>query len=433
MHRIPAHINNRLERLINIFHRYIIPFWYLYMMQFINVFIRLITFVFGSCLCVVLVKDEKAKTKHKMAWWANTWKRMRENFHQFYVTAIYGPYYTYDFGQRPREFNFLTNFRQRYLAIIMERQVELTDWIENRFEAIWADQAHNKANISISEAHVAVRKQLAREFLERLNEMLVDDLAAHIWTTISRMIDFIHNQMFLIDLDKIKLLLLADSNSETKKTKMGNDLRIFNVQIDYIEYLKHSVKFLLALTIRPVVDLFLRYPRELNRKHTIKLHELDVYVLEISQGYSNGNNGLVNLPANLLREINTVAVPRMVIPYPMDVGALVEPRLCGNRQEVRDQLREDVADFFAYLKGSVNFASSLEKFYQQEVDEIKNKFIDEEEERRGWQYFAFEAIDKNNPNIPRLNQLQHVSYRLNLNIVFLIFILVEYIRLKYFI
>jgi hypothetical protein len=53
-----------------------------------------------------LVKDEKAKTKHKMAWWANTWKRMRENFHQFYVTAIYGPYYTYDFRQKPDiEFN----------------------------------------------------------------------------------------------------------------------------------------------------------------------------------------------------------------------------------------------------------------------------------------------------------------------------------------
>ena len=213
---------------------------------------------------------------------------------------------------------------------------------------------------------------------------------------------------------------------------MGNDLSIFNVQIDYIEYLKHSVKFLLALTIRPVVDLFLRYPRELNQKHTIKLYETDVYVLEIFQRISNGNIG-INLPASLLKEINTVAVPRMVIPYPMDVSAFVEPRLCGNKQEVSDQLRDDVTDFFAYLKGSVYFASSLEKFYQQEVDEIKNKFIDEEEERRGWQYFAFEAIDQNNPNIPKLNQLQHVSYRLNLNMVFLIYILVGYIRLKYFI
>ena len=132
---------------------------------------------------------------------------------------------------------------------------------------------------------------------------------------------------------------------------MGNDLSIFNVQKDYIEYLKHSVKFLLELTIRPVVDLFLRYPRELNRKHTIKLYETDVCVLEIFQRFSNGNIG-INLPASLLREINTVATPRMVIPYPLGVSALVEPRLCGNKQEVSDQLREDVADFFDYLKGS---------------------------------------------------------------------------------
>jgi hypothetical protein len=213
---------------------------------------------------------------------------------------------------------------------------------------------------------------------------------------------------------------------------MGNALNFFNVEKDYIEYLKHSVRFLLILTIRPVVDLFLRYPRELNQKHTIKLYELDVYVLEMFQRFSNGNNG-TNLPANLLREIKTVVTPRMIIPYPMDVSALVEPRLCENKQEVSDQLREDVAHFFEYLKGSVYFASSLEKFYQQEVDDIKNKFIDEEEERRGWQYLAFEAIDQKNPNIPNLSQLQHVSYRLNLNVVFLIYILVGYIRLKYFV
>ncbi|MFN9908324.1 MAG: hypothetical protein ACK56F_19710, partial [bacterium] len=100
------------------------------------------------------------------------------------------PYYTYDFRQKPTQFKFLTNFRPKYLAIITKKEVELTDWIANRFEAIWADQAYNKANISISEAHVAVRKQLAREFLEKLNEMLVDDLAAQIWTTIGSMIDF---------------------------------------------------------------------------------------------------------------------------------------------------------------------------------------------------------------------------------------------------
>jgi hypothetical protein len=212
MHRRPDHAPNILVRLIEFILRFIRrPVWPLLMTQFINEFIQICKFCLGSSLCLILSKDEEAKTKRKMAWWANTWKNMRENFHQFYVTAIYGPYYTYDFRQKPSQFKFLTNFRQKYLAIIMEKQVELTDWIANRFEAIWADQAYNKANISISEAHVAVRKQLAREFLEKLNEMLVDDLAAQIWTTISSMIDFIHNQMFLIDLDKIKLMLLADS------------------------------------------------------------------------------------------------------------------------------------------------------------------------------------------------------------------------------
>lgn len=217
MHRRPDHAPNILARLIDIFLRFMSrPFWSLLMSQLIDDFIKICKFFIGSSLCLILLKNEEVKKKRKMAWWAKSWKSMRENFHQFYTITIYGSYYTYDFKQKPIQFKFLNNFRLKYLAIIKDKEVELTDWLTKRFEAIWADQAYNKANISISEAHIAVRKQLVNEFFEKLFEMLVNDLASHIWITISSMIDFIHNQMFLIDINKIKLLLLADTHSDDR-------------------------------------------------------------------------------------------------------------------------------------------------------------------------------------------------------------------------
>ena len=218
---------------------------------------------------------------------------------------------------------------------------------------------------------------------------------------------------------------------------MDNSLSSVNVQDDYRKYLKHSLKILLIIWIRPLVDLFLRFPREFNRKHTVKLTEFDLDIIEICQGITNNTFGTItfgtNLPASLLREINTVVTDRKIISYPIDMTALVEPRLCENKQDVNNQLAEDVKDFFEHIKKSVYFASSVEKFYQQEVDEIKNKFIDEEEKRRGWQYLAFEAVDENNAYIPDLNQLRNVIFRLNLKMLFVIYMLIAFIRLRFFV
>ena len=211
---------------------------------------------------------------------------------------------------------------------------------------------------------------------------------------------------------------------------MDHSLSSVNVQDNYRKYLKHSLKLLLIIWIRPLVDLFLRFPRELNRKHTIKLTEFDLYIIEICQG--NIKLG-ANLPASLLREKNTVVANRQFITYPIDMTVLVEPRLCENKDDVRNQLAEDVKDFFEHIKKSVYFASNVEKFYQQKVDEIKNKFIEEEEKRRGWQYLAFEAVDENNTQIPNLNQLQNVTFRLNLKMLFVIYVLIAFIRLRFFV
>jgi hypothetical protein len=215
MFRITANARNRVEQIMRLFLRFFsAPFWFLFLIQLGNLFIRLCQFALSSSFSIRVLVDEKTILKRKMAWWTMYWKSMREKFHEFYVNITYGPYYTYDFKQRPQQIGFLNDFRQKYLDIITDKEKELEDWIRTRFDAIWYDQAYNKANISVAEANVAIRKQLAQDFLEKILEMLVDNLADQIWGTISIMICFIHKQMFYIDIDKINKILLADSLNE---------------------------------------------------------------------------------------------------------------------------------------------------------------------------------------------------------------------------
>ena len=217
MFRITVNARNRVEQIIRLFFRFFsAPFWSLFLIQLGNVLIRLCQFALSSSFSILVLVDEKAILMRKMAWWTMYWKSMHEKFHEFYVNIIYGPYYEYDFRQRPQQIGFLKDFHKKYLDIIEDKEEELEDWIKTRFDAIWHDQAYNKANISVAEANVAIRKQLAQDFLEKILEMLVDNLADQIWGTISDMICFIHGQMFYIDIEKINKILLAVSLNEEK-------------------------------------------------------------------------------------------------------------------------------------------------------------------------------------------------------------------------
>ena len=128
--------------------------------------------------------DRDARSRHKMQWWTQYWKDTREKFHLFYTQTVYTPYYTYDATEMPGPFDFVRAFRAAYMDAIAQKLVHINEWIRRRFDAIWADHAHAKANIGVAEAEQGVRNQLAEEILVEIARDMSVLLAGHVWTII---------------------------------------------------------------------------------------------------------------------------------------------------------------------------------------------------------------------------------------------------------
>ena len=84
-----------------------------------------------------------------------------------------------------------------------------------------------------------------------------------------------------------------------------------------------------------------------------------------------------------------------------DINDLKTPNKCATKKEALEQIIEDMDEFKKYLKNSIYYASGIEAFFQQEINEISNNFKIEEQETRGWQYLIFETIEKKNSKIPK--------------------------------
>ena len=159
-----------------------------------------------------------------------------------------------------------------------------------------------------------------------------------------------------------------------------------------------NIKTLILRITRPAIDLFLRYPRHDNRKDTISIYKNDVMTLDMFyKGQDNSKKR--GLPYFLTSETNTHKANK-AYPLEFEWNDLTEPKKCS-KSEAFDEINEDIEEFKNYLKYSIYYASGIEAFFQQEINEISNKFKNEEENTRGWQYLVFKAIDDPNSKIPK--------------------------------
>ena len=85
-----------------------------------------------------------------------------------------------------------------------------------------------------------------------------------------------------------------------------------------------------------------------------------------------------------------------------------------------------------YKKRGSSCEYRFRTYFQQEVDEIKNRFVKEEEDRRGWQLLVFKAVANSNPLIPNLNQIKNNFIKISsLKMVILGLVMLCLCRYKY--
>ena len=56
----------------------------------------------------------------------------------------------------------------------------------------------------------------------------------------------------------------------------------------------------------------------------------------------------------------------------------------SNFEETCDELEEDLEEFIKCMQNSVFYGSGIQRFYNQELDKFRRRFIEKEEEQRRW-------------------------------------------------
>lgn len=70
--------------------------------------------------------------------------------------------------------------------------------------------------------------------------------------------------------------------------------------------------------------------------------------------------------------------------------------------EIQTEIEGDLKEFVNCMKNSVFYGSGINRFYNQELDKFRRKFIELEVNKNRWQYYVFKYIRDKNPkvNIP---------------------------------
>jgi hypothetical protein len=65
-----------------------------------------------------------------------------------------------------------------------------------------------------------------------------------------------------------------------------------------------------------------------------------------------------------------------------------------NLGEIQHEIEQDVREFILCMKNSVFYGSGIQRFYNQELDKLRRKFIELEESKRHWSFHVFNYIKR---------------------------------------
>ena len=214
------------------------------------------------------------------------------------------------------------------------------------------------------------------------------ELGAKIWETISKMLNWILEEMYCIK--EIKEKLLQDSEKNAKRI------------------LEQQIGTLILRVARPAVELFIRFPRHDGRTQCMKRFSHEVLILDMFyKNEKTGNFESKGLEWFLLTGKSKKDAQSSLLSLDIDKleqdALKLDPnvfRITKNYKEAQEQIDNDLNEFQDYMKYSVFYGSGLEAFFRQELDKLKKRFASNEKDADLWRIYVYKEIDAGNPNIP---------------------------------
>ena len=302
-------------------------------------------------------------------WWVRQWDSIREDFTAFWGTKI-DPVRNEEAGELHPT---LSNLRQDYSSLVDHFGQELPTAAPEQIRKLYLELGRGDDGLIHSErAHPAIRTRLTGEAM-RAAELLAGRLAVSLGQMVQEVVDWVTNRLWGIGGVR-EALQVEESPLQSR--------------------LEHGMSTLFLRFSRPAINLFFASPRE-NRGPMV--HAYGRILAVLAEFYEGPDPSRKNLEGYL-------TTGRWI---PLNEGADKAPsrrdedpieRLHRSRPVQDDspivrEITEDVSALVDYMRHSLYVAAGFEDYCHQELDRIRRRFTEVEDQGRGW-YLAVRAAHR---------------------------------------
>lgn len=330
-------------------------------------------------------------------WWGREWQRIKKDFDVWYAESIQGRKEADALGAEHQE---LAALHAAYDAKIDALLSNLTTGQTDELKRIYT------AGRTISmpdprEGNYKIREELFREIQQKFETELTDQLAQSLQVLIDQIVQKTQSLLWET-VDVRKSLLNSDETIEQARIRHG-------FQVLFLRFGRVAVEAFIAKPLQARERLLNERSAEIKTLEAfyqgIDMTKQDVthylryglWAVKASSQPSTGRNVKTTLKAALNQEAAT-AISEQAAKKVEEQDKLPEP---NNFDEVVEEINGDLAALKDYLKNSVFYAAGFVTYCNQELERIRNRFKEMEDNDRQWIGIIRTAVKyERNPNIP---------------------------------
>jgi len=329
-------------------------------------------------------------------WWGAEWKRIEREFENWYVQTVQG-------RSKPDEtasdHEYLQQLHSDYRQTIERLLSGLPTAQREQMQSIYV-AGGSELTMVPSRGNSAIRKHIYDELVLQLEKELTEQLTQSLERLIDQVVD--EAQRLLWGISDVRSHLL--DNTEQKHSRF-----------------LHGIETLFLRFGRDALEIFIFYPRH-ERENLIR--ERDAEIKTLSAFYRGQEKGRKDNLENYLRagiwilktasEIGVappvVGLVAEKMPSKKDIwgnlktadsgdeiNTLPKPR---NFEEVAREIEEDLKTLEDYLLHSVFYVAGFITYCKQELERIRKKFTDFENNDRVWMEVVRTQVRCENPSVP---------------------------------
>ena len=346
------------------------------------------------------IEEDDLLGKDFNQWWGREWQRIKKDFDVWYAESIQGRKEADAIGAEHKE---LLTLHAAYDAKIDDLLSNLTTGQIEELKRIYT----SGRTISMPdprEGNYKIREELFREIQQKFETELTDELAQSLQVLIDQIVEKTQSLLWETD-DVRKTLLNTDANVEQARIRHG-------FQVLFLRFGRVAVEAFIAKPLQARERLLNERSAEIRTLEAFyqgaDMNKQDVtHYLRYGQWANQAQIAPVaaigrNVKTAIKAAINQDAVQTSPVDQAKKmVEELVKLPEPSNFEQVVEEINGDLVALKDYLKNSVFYAAGFVTYCNQELERIRNRFKEMEDNDRQWIGLVRTAVKyERNSNIP---------------------------------